>query len=60
MLEQFQFHSKDDGNKQTFKDDSADKQASISEADKAEIRRICAGYIEKLDAAPHNLFASVL
>ena len=60
MLEQFQFHSKDDGNKQAFKDDSADKQASISEEDKAEISRICAGYIEKLDAAPHNLFASVL
>lgn len=56
MLEQFQFHSKDDDNKQQFKSDSAQKRASIPERERELVARVCGGLMEKLDSSPANLF----
>jgi len=56
MLEQFHFHSKDDGDTQKFRSDSAQKRASIAEGDRALVARICAGLIERLDSSAANLF----
>ena len=57
MLEQFQFHSKDDKNQQQFKSDSAEKRASIPDSDRALVAQICGGLMERLDESPANLFA---
>lgn len=56
MLEQFQFHSKDDNNQQQFKSDSAEKRAAIPARDRILVARICDGLMEKLDSSPANLF----
>lgn len=56
MLEQFNFHSKDDSDKQQFKSDSAEKRASIPQADREMVARICGGLMERLDRARANLF----
>lgn len=56
MLEQFQFHSKDDNNQQQFKADSAEKRASIPERDRAMVVELCGGLMEHLDSSPANLF----
>ena len=56
MIEQFRFHSKDDSDSQTFKDDSKAKQAEISDADKALVARLCGPAMARLDASPANLF----
>ncbi len=57
MLEQFQFHSKDDSNQYQFKSDSAEKRASIPDRDRAHVAQICRGLMERLDHSPVNLFA---
>lgn len=59
MVEQFRYHSKDDSDKVAFTSDSADKRASISDADKALIDRECRALMEKLDRSPDNLFAQI-
>lgn len=56
MLEQFRFHSKDDDDKQAFRSDSAEKRASIPDADRQRVAEICGGLMEKLDSSPANLF----
>ncbi|MFC3096382.1 hypothetical protein [Alteraurantiacibacter palmitatis] len=56
MLEQFQFHSKDDSDSKAFKADSAAKQAAISDADKGLVARFCADPMARLDTSPANLF----
>ena len=56
MLEQFNFHSKDDSNTAKFKADSAEKQDSISDSDKKLIEIHCAGFVDRLDASPYNVF----
>lgn len=56
MLEQFQFHSKDDSDKQQFRSDSAEKRASMPEEDKQTVARICGDMVERLDRSPANLF----
>jgi len=57
MLEQFQFHSKDDSDKQQFKSDSAEKRASMPDEDKALVAQICGDLVARLDRSPANLFA---
>ncbi len=57
MLEQFQFHSKDDSDKQQFKADSAEKRASMPDEDKALVAEICGDLVARLDRSPANLFA---
>jgi hypothetical protein len=59
MVEQFRFHSKDDSDKQEFKSDSAEKRASISDADKRLIEQECAGLMDRLDRSSDNLFARI-
>ncbi len=56
MLEQFQFHSKDDKNQQQFTSDSLEKRASIPMHDRALVAQICEGLVEALDNSPANLF----
>jgi hypothetical protein len=56
MLEQFNFHSKDDSDSAKFKGDSAEKRKAMSDEDKALIRKVCGGYLADLDRAPRNLF----
>lgn len=56
MCEQFRFHSKDDSDSQTFKDDSAAKQSEISDADKALVAALCGPAMARLDSSPANLF----
>jgi hypothetical protein len=56
MVEQFRFHSKDDGDKTVFTSDSAEKQSAISAEDKAMIDRECAALMQQLDRSPDNLF----
>jgi hypothetical protein len=56
MIEQFQFHSKDDSDSQTFKEDSAQKRAEISDEDKALVASLCADAMARLDASTANLF----
>lgn len=56
MGEQFRFHSKDDSDSQTFKDDSAAKQSEISDEDKALVAALCGPAMAALDASPANLF----
>jgi len=56
MQEQFQFHSKDDSDQQKFRSDSAEKRASIPDADRQRVAEICGGLMEKLDSSPANLF----
>lgn len=56
MLEQFQFHSKDDANQQQFTADSEAKRASIPAPDRALVAQICDGLMESLDNSPANLF----
>lgn len=56
MVEQFAFHSKDDNNKQQFKSDSAEKRASIPEADRAMAAQICGTVMDALDSSTANLF----
>lgn len=56
MLEQFQYHSKDDSDKQAFKADSAQKRDEIPAADKAQIAAICGDLVSRLDSSPSNLF----
>lgn len=58
MLEQFQFHSKDDSDKQQFRSDSAEKRESIPAADRKLIESQCAELMQKLDRSPANLFPS--
>jgi len=57
MLEQFNFHSKDDSDKAKFKSDSADKQKAIGAEDRALIEKHCAGFVDRLDASPYNVFS---
>lgn len=57
MLEQFQFHSKDDSDKQQFKADSAEKRASMPDEDKVLVAAICGDLVARLDRSPANLFA---
>ncbi len=57
MLEQFQFHSKDDSDKQQFKADSAEKRASMPDEDKVLVAAICGDLVARLDSSPANLFA---
>lgn len=56
MLEQFNFHSKDDSDRQQFKSDSAQKRASIPEADRRRVAEICGDLMQRLDRSPANLF----
>ncbi len=56
MVEQFRFHSKDDGDKAVFVPDSADKQRSISAEDKAMIDAECKALMAQVDRSPYNLF----
>ncbi|PKP93691.1 MAG: hypothetical protein CVT75_05690 [Alphaproteobacteria bacterium HGW-Alphaproteobacteria-14] len=56
MLEQFNFHSKDDNNQQQFTSDSAQKRASISETDRRRVAEICGDALTQLDFSPANLF----
>lgn len=56
MVEQFRFHSKDDTDSQKFRSDSAEKRASMSEADRRLIADRCAGLTERLDHCAANLF----
>jgi hypothetical protein len=56
MLEQFNFHSKDDGDTAKFKSDSAKKQLAISDDDRQLIEKQCAGLVDRLDASPYNVF----
>lgn len=56
MLEQFNFHSKDDSNKQQFTSDSAEKRASIPDADRQRVAEICGDLMARLDRSPANLF----
>ncbi len=56
MLEQFNFHSKDDNNQQQFTSDSAQKRASISETDRRRVAEICGDAVARLDTSPANLF----
>jgi hypothetical protein len=56
MLEQFNFHSKDDGDSAKFTADSADKQKAISAKDRQLIEKQCAGLVDRLDASPYNVF----
>lgn len=56
MLEQFQFHSKDDSDKKQFTSDSAEKRASMPDADKQRVAAICGDLVERLDRSPANLF----
>lgn len=56
MAAQFQYHSKDDTDGSKFTPDSAEKQAQMSADDRRIIEEECAGYLDKLDRAPHNLF----
>ncbi|RME66589.1 MAG: hypothetical protein D6782_04035 [Alphaproteobacteria bacterium] len=58
MLEQFRYHSKDDSDRQSFRPDSAQKQAAMADADRRLVGEICKGLIEKLDNAQRNLFAA--
>jgi len=57
MLEQFEFHSKDDTDKQAFRADSAEKRASMPESDKRVVADICGGLVDRLGRSPANLFA---
>jgi len=56
MREQFKYHSKDDKDSKEFQVDNAEKSKTISDADKAMIRRICGDLVERLDRSPANLF----
>ncbi|TDI59056.1 MAG: hypothetical protein E2O92_08505 [Alphaproteobacteria bacterium] len=56
MLEQFNFHSKDDGDSAKFQDDSATKQKAITDQDRQLIEKQCAGLVDRLDASPYNVF----
>lgn len=56
MCEQFRFHSKDDSDSQTFKDDSAAKQSEIPPEGKALVARLCGPAMGRLDASSANLF----
>ncbi len=56
MLEQFQFHSKDDSDSTTFTADSADKRQSMSSDDQALINTVCGESFQALNRAPRNLF----
>lgn len=56
MLEQFQFHSKDDSDKETFTADSEDKRQSMSFDDQDMIRQVCGESLAGLDRSPRNLF----
>jgi len=56
MLEQFQFHSKDDSDSTTFRADGQDKRQSMSVDEKALINEVCGGSYRALNNAPENLF----
>lgn len=56
MLEQFNYHSKDDQNQQQFRADSAAKRAAIPPQDQARVASICGDVMQRLDTAPANLF----
>lgn len=56
MCEQFRFHSKDDSDSQTFKDDSTAKQSEISAEGKALVASLCGPAMARLDASSANLF----
>lgn len=56
MVEQFRFHSKDDSDQQRFTADSAEKRASMPEADTRLIADCCAHLVERLDHSARNLF----
>lgn len=57
MLEQFNFHSKDDSDKQQFTSDSAQKRAAIPASDQALIAQLCGEAMVRLDTSPANIFA---
>lgn len=59
MVEQFRFHSKDDSDSKEFTSDSAEKRASMSEADKRLVEQECGTLMERLDRSPDNLFARI-
>ena len=56
MLEQFQFHSKDDSDSTAFKADSDDKRQSMAQEDQELIRSVCGESYRALNAATRNLF----
>jgi len=56
MVEQFRFHSKDDTDSQQFEPDSAEKRASMTEADKRLIEDHCAALVDRLNRSAGNLF----
>ena len=47
----------DDSDKAKFKSDSADKQKFIGAEDRALIEKHCAGFVDRLDASPYNVFS---
>ncbi|MFQ5348636.1 MAG: hypothetical protein ACE5ED_12510, partial [Rhodothalassiaceae bacterium] len=56
MQAQFRFHSKDDANTSTFRDDSAAKQTALSSKEREEVERLCLGGLKALGRSPRNLF----
>lgn len=56
MLEQFQYHSKDDSDQQKFRSDSAAKRASMGDQDKQIVAQSCNHLMQHLDQAEANLF----
>ena len=58
MLEQFDFHAKDDTNSAKFVNDSAAKRGALPQQAKDMIDRECGELVAQLDRAAHNLFAA--
>lgn len=56
MLEQYRYHSKDDGDRSAFQGDGAEKRAALPETDRRTIERICGDLVRRLDASARNLY----
>jgi hypothetical protein len=56
MKKQFQFHSKDDGDKEKFKEDSEEKRMLISVKDRKMIRCLCGESLASLGQSRKNVF----
>jgi len=55
MVEQFKYHSKDDGDTKEFQGDSKEKAKSVSPTDKAMIETLCGDLVTRLDQCEGNL-----